>query len=528
MKRIPFLSLFSISLGVASVTPLSAQAPAKLPIAVLDLDPKGVEKSMAGVITDRVRYEFGRRKDAFDLVAREKMFELTKEKAFQLTGCTDVSCAVQIGKALNVKKMVIGSVGKLGHNYQIFLQVVDVEKENVECSELREAELREEEVSSLVPTAVRKMAACLLAQGKDSTGAVSRREPTMETGTLKFGSTPGGVRVFVDGIYWGLTPRLVSPLETGDHQVALLAEGYKEYTGRVTVRGGDTTALDVRLEKILGSLRVFSKPSGVTVFLDGQKKGATKSSGLLIDNLAIKSYQMKLARSPRYKSRVEQVETIPSQEKEVRSSLALKRASLNFGGGAWIPNHFEDSRFPGAVIKSGHYDIRDYSPGMYGGTGGSGKPGFSFYLMWGRYLNEWFRLSLQADWCRSEFYKAGGDSLPLRYYFRDVTLLPWTAGLATTVPLGYFEPYAEGRFGYGFVISNVSVDTSSNPNAYTGSQSSNGSILTYRLGGGLKFRLGGTMTLDLRTYYDHSKINEKDYTVKISSVNSDVGFGFIF
>jgi len=159
MKRISFL--LPILWAVLGFLSASAQTN-KLPIAVLDLDAKGVglEKGVADVITESVRDEFGKQKD-FDLVAREKMAQLAKEKAFQLTGCTDVSCAVEIGKALNVKKMIVGSVGKLGQKYLVFLRVVDVEKESVECSEKGEGEVRVEEIPSLVPSPVRRISACL-------------------------------------------------------------------------------------------------------------------------------------------------------------------------------------------------------------------------------------------------------------------------------------------------------------------------------------------------------------------------------
>ena len=125
MKLILF-ALILLSLSTSSFAD-------RIPIAILDLDAKGVglKKGVADVVTESVRYEFSKQKD-FDLVAREKMDQLAHEKAIQLSGCTDISCAVQIGKALNVKKMVVGSVGKLGQKYLVFLRVVDVEKENVD------------------------------------------------------------------------------------------------------------------------------------------------------------------------------------------------------------------------------------------------------------------------------------------------------------------------------------------------------------------------------------------------------------
>ena len=96
------LTLFVLILLSLSLSSLAD----RIPIAILDLDAKGVEPSVAGVVTESVRYEFSKQKD-FDLVAREKMDQLAREKAIQLSGCTDISCAVQIGKALNVKKICL-------------------------------------------------------------------------------------------------------------------------------------------------------------------------------------------------------------------------------------------------------------------------------------------------------------------------------------------------------------------------------------------------------------------------------------
>jgi Flp pilus assembly protein TadD/TolB-like protein len=142
-----------------SVLPARAE---RIAIAVLDLDAKGVglSQGVADALTETVRYEFAKQ-ESIDLVAREKMKELAKEKAFQLTGCTDVVCAVQIGKALNVQKVVIGSVAKLGAKYTLFLRAVDVEKEVVGCSEREEGGTEEVKLDSFVPGLVSRVCGCL-------------------------------------------------------------------------------------------------------------------------------------------------------------------------------------------------------------------------------------------------------------------------------------------------------------------------------------------------------------------------------
>lgn len=137
----------------------------RIPIAVLDLDAKGegIDKGVGEALTEIVRYNFSKG-ERIDLVAREKMLELAKEKAIQLSGCTDVSCAVKIGKALNVQKLVTGSIVKLGKEFTLFLRVVDVEKEKVECSEKEEAGTKIDSLKLLVPLFVTKVAYCIWVQ----------------------------------------------------------------------------------------------------------------------------------------------------------------------------------------------------------------------------------------------------------------------------------------------------------------------------------------------------------------------------
>lgn len=135
----------------------------KIAIAVLDLDAKreGLDQDVGQALTEKVRFEVAKYK-AFDLVAREKMLELAQEKAIQLSGITEDSTAVQVGKALNVKKLIVGSVTRLGRTLTLYLKVVDVERETVECSEKEEVRENINKADLYVPDLVMKVCACLL------------------------------------------------------------------------------------------------------------------------------------------------------------------------------------------------------------------------------------------------------------------------------------------------------------------------------------------------------------------------------
>ena len=84
----------------------------KYNIAVLDLDAKGISRTDADILTDRLRAELVTT-DRYQVIERQKMFDILSEQGFQQTGCTTVECAVEVGHLLNVTHMVAGNVAKI-------------------------------------------------------------------------------------------------------------------------------------------------------------------------------------------------------------------------------------------------------------------------------------------------------------------------------------------------------------------------------------------------------------------------------
>ena len=64
---------------------------------------------------------------SYTLVERSQMDKIFDEFDVQNTGCTDISCAIEFGKMLNVERIVIGSIGLVGETYSIQARIVYVE-----------------------------------------------------------------------------------------------------------------------------------------------------------------------------------------------------------------------------------------------------------------------------------------------------------------------------------------------------------------------------------------------------------------
>ena len=80
--------------------------------------------------------------------------------------------------------------------------------------------------------------------------AASLSEKTMPTsaGLLLVNTSPARARVYLDGVYYGLSPLRVE-MEPGVHAVAVKLKGYKTVTEKVSVRKGDNTEMELNLER---------------------------------------------------------------------------------------------------------------------------------------------------------------------------------------------------------------------------------------------------------------------------------------
>jgi len=105
----------------------------KMHIAVIDFVAKDVSQKDAEKISELIRNDIIKT-GKFIVIERSQMQEILKEQQLQQTGCTDVSCAVQMGKLLSANKILVGTVMKVGNEIIISGRIVDVEKGIAELS----------------------------------------------------------------------------------------------------------------------------------------------------------------------------------------------------------------------------------------------------------------------------------------------------------------------------------------------------------------------------------------------------------
>lgn len=117
-------------------------------LAMLDLDPLGLDKSIAQIASEQIRARLAGALN-IRLIERQKVDRVVQEQKFQQSGQTDPVTAARIGKILNVSRIALGTLARLGGSLIVTVQLVDVETaaiegiRQLECRRCADEELTE-------------------------------------------------------------------------------------------------------------------------------------------------------------------------------------------------------------------------------------------------------------------------------------------------------------------------------------------------------------------------------------------------
>jgi len=117
--------LLFIFLAILFLTNIVCAESIKPRIGILDFNAKNVSQVEAEAVGELFTSEMVMT-NSFDIVDRQNIESLLTEMDFQLSGCTDSSCAVEVGQILSLEYMLYGSVIKLGNIFSINVQMINV------------------------------------------------------------------------------------------------------------------------------------------------------------------------------------------------------------------------------------------------------------------------------------------------------------------------------------------------------------------------------------------------------------------
>lgn len=98
-------------------------------------------------------------------------------------------------------------------------------------------------------------------------------------GRMNLTSVPAGARFYINGEPRGNGPVSLRDVRPGTYEVKVEMDGFDTVTRDITVGNGAVVNEEFRLASNLAKLEICTKPSGVTVEVDGRKYGKTKGTG---------------------------------------------------------------------------------------------------------------------------------------------------------------------------------------------------------------------------------------------------------
>jgi hypothetical protein len=265
------------ALGLITVS-VFAQTVDKIPVAINDFKGESVDQSSVRIITDRLRSELVNT-GVFRVMERGEMETILKEQGFQQSGsCDDQACLVEVGQLLGVKRMVAGSIGKLGTLYTISVRMINVESgeilfaanEDCKCS-----------IEDLVTGPVNRIVQKLSAKSTGGTPPAvppAAAPPADTLGDLKVTSTPAGAQVKLNSTLVGATPYQSDKLKPGSYQLGLELQGYKSKTEQIVIAVAKPLALDFSLTKAK-TARVSGKGKTIRKIVFGSLTAVCTAAG---------------------------------------------------------------------------------------------------------------------------------------------------------------------------------------------------------------------------------------------------------
>ena len=226
-----FTSIVLIILLAVSV--LAQPEQKKLRIALLDFtNTGGLSKQETVTLGNRLRSMLVKT-NAFVVLERGQMDDILDEQGFQQTGCTTTECAVEMGRMLNVEKMVSGTIGKLGQTYTIDLSLIDVQTAQIERSFFRDFKGEIDGLLNLMQAIANQMATIVYAKPEE------RKEPEGKIVDFEIVSDPDGATIFINDQKAGETPFKSKAKEGLAVTIRLEKENYKPWTRTITVKEGE-------------------------------------------------------------------------------------------------------------------------------------------------------------------------------------------------------------------------------------------------------------------------------------------------
>ncbi len=246
----------------------------KTTLAVMDFGGQNVEKSVIVPLTNRFRAEL-MKTGKYDVMERTEMYKILEEQNFQRSDCVDQTCAVEAGQLIAVKKIVTGTVAKVGGIYTLNVKVLDVETGRIDQNVSEDCDCPIEKVLTETMNRLAYQMAGLEVEKKETKITVQRGDASLFIKT-----DPKDASVYIDGkLMDGRTPGTFENLTPGKHTVQVKKADFQA-SRDVELIGNQMVRISLKLEKQKTALKITSKPTEAEIFLEKEKTLSKKPDQL--------------------------------------------------------------------------------------------------------------------------------------------------------------------------------------------------------------------------------------------------------
>ncbi|MBN2049745.1 MAG: PEGA domain-containing protein, partial [Spirochaetales bacterium] len=235
-------------------------------LAVISFDSENLSKAETNIITKVFEAALVKTK-VFDIIEQTKIEDILTAQEFSLSGCTDETCAIEIGKLLAAEQIILGDVSALGNKIVMVARIIDV----TSGKNLR-AEMIEVEGIDAISDGAGSLAQLLAGVTTAFSATVSS-----EKGSLLIASEPKNADIFINGVIWGTTPELLENISYG--KIFLEIKSGNLSASEVVTVSESFQKISLILETGHGDLFIKTDRLDVTLFIDGKNFGNLVPSG---------------------------------------------------------------------------------------------------------------------------------------------------------------------------------------------------------------------------------------------------------
>ncbi|MBI2377534.1 MAG: SUMF1/EgtB/PvdO family nonheme iron enzyme [Deltaproteobacteria bacterium] len=263
--------------------PVAAQAPV---LAVFDIAGDDAPLTAAELerLTDFLVAEIAATRQ-FQVVPRSQIREaLHAKQAESYDPCYAEACQIEIGQELAATQTLASRVQRFGVRCVLTLTVYDLRQATSVSGATGKAGCSAEELQGLLESGVRSLVGSRLRTNAGTAKTPVGIEPIegttpawspkpAEEVVVTFASNPAGGVVIVDGELLCQSTPCKKSVSKGPHSLAMQAERYEKRMEQVTLDANAT--FEWTLQPAFATLSVISEPTGLDVFVDGEKVGQT-------------------------------------------------------------------------------------------------------------------------------------------------------------------------------------------------------------------------------------------------------------